>query len=112
MPAAGLTLHRLLEHFAPRVGDFEPNLSRSQAKGARVPELFRGSVSHWLEHEQAVANSQRPTSFVARVELGDADSLIRVALTEKEGRGHVDVWGHPDDLLASVAEVVQEVRRP
>jgi hypothetical protein len=64
VPAAGLTLHRLLEHLAPRVGDFEPNLSRSQAKRARIPELYRGSVSHWLEREQAVANSERRTSFV------------------------------------------------
>ena len=112
LPTAGLTLHRLLEHGAPRARDFEPGLSRGQAKRARVPELLRGSVSHWLEHEQAVANSDRRTSFVARVELGDADSLIRVALTEEKGPGHVDVWGHPDDLLASVAEVVREVRRP
>jgi hypothetical protein len=112
VPAAGLTLHRLLQHWTPRAGDFEPRLSRNQAKRALVPELFRGSISHWLEPEQAVAISERRTSFVARLELGDADSLIRVALTEKKGRGHVDVWGHPDDLLAAVANVTREVRRP
>jgi hypothetical protein len=111
VPAAGLTLHRLLEHEAPRARDFEPRLSRNQAKLARVPELFRGSVSHWLEHEQAVGISERPTAFVARLELDAADSLIRVALTEENGPGHVDVWAHPDDLLAAVAAVIRDVRR-
>lgn len=111
LPAGGLTLHRLLEHEAPRARDFEPKLSRNQAKLALVPELFRGSISHWLEHEQAVGISGRPTAFVARVELGDAGSLIRVALTEEKGPGHVDVWGHPDDLVAAVVGVIRDVRR-
>ena len=111
MPAAGLTLHRLLEHEAPSARDFEPSLSRNQAKRARIPELFRGSISHWLEHRHALAISERRTSFVARVELGDAGSLIRVALTEEKGPGHVDVWGHPNDLLAAVAGVIRDVRR-
>jgi hypothetical protein len=53
VPAAGLTLHRLLEHEAPRARDFEPKFSRNQAKSAGLPELFRGSISHWLEHEQS-----------------------------------------------------------
>jgi hypothetical protein len=111
VPAGGLTLHRLLEHEAARARDFEPKLSRNQAKLARVPELFRGSISHWLEHEQAVGISERPTAFVARLELDDADSLIRVALTEEKGTGHVDVWAHPDELLAAVTAVSREVRR-
>jgi len=111
VPVTGLRLHRLLDHEAPRARDFEPKLSRNQAKSAGLPELFRGSISHWLEHEQAIARSERRTSFVARVELRDSDSLIRVAPREKKGRGHVDVWGHPDDLLAAVADVIREVRR-
>ncbi|MHB1537470.1 MAG: hypothetical protein ACYCYN_03020, partial [Solirubrobacteraceae bacterium] len=28
-----------------------------------------------------------------------ADALLRVALTEQRDPGHVDVWGHPADLL-------------
>jgi hypothetical protein len=112
VPAAGLTLHRLLDHEAPRVRDFESKLSRNQAKLVGLPELFRGSISHWLEHEQALARSERRTSFVARLELGDADSSVRVALTEAKGPGHVDVWAHPPDLLAAVAGVVRQVRRP
>ena len=71
----------------------------------------RLTLHRLLEHEQAVGISGRPTAFVARVELGDAGSLIRVALTEEKGTGHVDVWGHPDDLLAAVAAVIRDVRR-
>jgi hypothetical protein len=111
VPAAGLKLYRLLDHEAPRLRDFEPKLSRNQARLAGLSELFRGSISHWLEHEQAVAISDRRTSFVARLELRDTDGLISVALTEAKGPGHVDVWGHPDALLAAVARVVREVRR-
>lgn len=106
----GVALFRLLEHETAREGDFEPRLSRSQAKLRGVPELFRGSLSHWLEHGQAVAASERRACFVARLEL-PADSLIRVALTEEWGEGHVDVWAHPHDLLTAVAAVVREQKR-
>ena len=57
VPADGLTLYRLLEHETPSEHDFEPKLSRNQAKLRGVPELFRGSISHWLEHAQAVARA-------------------------------------------------------
>ena len=111
IPPDGLTLHRLLEHETPSERDFEPKLSRNQAKLRGVPELFRGSISHWLEHDQAVTASERSSCFVARLELS-AESLLRVALTEEWGSGHVDVWAHPQELLAAVAEVVQERKRP
>lgn len=110
VPAEGLTLHRLLEHETARERDFEPTLSRSQAKLRSVPELFRGSISHWLAQKQAVEASERRTCFVARLEL-PAASLIRVALTEQWGEGHVDVWAHPQDLLNAVADVVREQKR-
>jgi hypothetical protein len=110
VPPDGLALHRLLEHEMPSERDFEPRLSRNQAKLRGVPELFRGSISHWLEHDQAVAASERSTCFVARLELS-ARSLLRVALTEEWGSGHVDVWAHPQELLAAVAEVMHERRR-
>jgi hypothetical protein len=110
VPADGLTLYRLLEHETPSERDFEPSLSRNQAKLRGVPELFRGSTSHWLEHGQAVRASERSVSFVGRLEL-PAGGLLRVALTEEHGRGHVDVWGHPQELLRSVADVVRERRR-
>lgn len=84
-------------------------MSRNQAKLRRVPELFRGSISHWLAHEQAVAASQRPTCFVARLALPD-DDLVRLALTEQWGNGHVDVWGHPQQPLAAVVDVARERR--
>lgn len=111
VPPDGLTLHRLLEHETPRERDFEPRLSRNQAKLRGVPELFRGSISHWLEHDPAVTASERTSCFVARLELS-AGSLLRVALTEEWGSGHVDVWAHPQELLAAVAEVVHERKRP
>lgn len=110
VPPHGLTLHRLLEHETPSERDFEPKLSRNQAKLRGVPELFRGSISHWLEHDEAVRASERSMCFVARLEIS-AGTLLRVALTEEWGRGHVDVWGHPHELLAAVADVVRE-RRP
>jgi hypothetical protein len=111
VPPGGVTLHRLLEHEAPSERDFEPKLSRNQAKLRGVPELFRGSISHWLEHDQAVSASERSICFVARLEMS-AGSLLRVALTEEWGDGHVDVWGHPQELLAAVAGVVRERSRP
>lgn len=110
VPAEGLTLFRLLEHEAAQERDFEPKLSRSQAKLRGVPELFRGSVSHWLEHGQAVDASERRTCFVARLAL-PAEGLVRVALTEAWGEGHVDVWAHPQDLVNAVADVVREQKR-
>jgi hypothetical protein len=106
VPAPRLTLYRLLEHEHAREGDFEPSLSRNQAKRRGVPELFRGSVSFWLEEGQAVAASTRATSFVARLDLADT-GLVHVASTEQRGKGHVDVWAHPQELLEAVVEVVR-----
>ena len=111
VPAGGLTLHRLLEHETPSERDFEPNLTRNQAKLRGIPELFRGSISHWLEHAQAVRASEHSICFVARLELA-AGSLLRVAATEELGTGHVDVWAHPQELLGAVVDVVRERRRP
>src|SRR6266508_6043247 len=85
VPPDGLRLHRLLEHEIPSERDFEPKLSRNQAKLRGVPELFRGSISHWLEHAQAVRASERSICFVAKLEL-PPDSLLRVALDRKSTR--------------------------
>jgi hypothetical protein len=109
VPADGLTLYRLLEHAKPGLGDFEPKLSRSQARLNRIPELFRCSISHWLELEQAVGASTRRTCFIARVDIS-ADALLRVALTEQRDPGHVDVWGHPADPLRAVADDIHRQR--
>jgi hypothetical protein len=106
VPASTLTLYRLLEHEHAREGDFEPSLSRNQAKLRGIPELFRGSVSFWLEEGQAVAASTRPTSFVARLVLRDT-GLVHVATTERRAKGHVDVWAHPQELLQAVVDVVR-----
>jgi hypothetical protein len=110
VPDDGLTLYRLLEHETPSERDFEPNLTRNQAKLRGVPELFRGSISHWLEHDQAVRASERAMCFVGRLELSDG-GLLRVASTEALGRGHVDVWAHPQELLRAVVDVVRQRRR-
>jgi hypothetical protein len=103
VPVPGpLTLYRLLEQERAREGDFEPSMSRNQAKRRGIPELFRGSVSHWLEERQAVEASTRPTSFVARLDL-TATGLVHVAATEQRAEGHVDVWGHPQELLQAAS---------
>src|SRR6266508_6820823 len=78
VPPDGLRLHRLLEHEIPSERDFEPKLSRNQAKLRGVPELFRGSISHWLERSEAVSASERSTCFVARLDLRPG-GLVRVA---------------------------------
>jgi hypothetical protein len=106
VPAPTLTLYRLLEHECAREADFEPSLSRNQAKHRGIPELFRRSVSLWLEEGQAVAASRRPTSFVARLVLTDT-GLVHVASTEQRAKGHVDAWAHPQELLQAVVEVVR-----
>jgi hypothetical protein len=111
VPAGGLILYRLLEHKTASERDFEPSLSRNQAKLRGVPELFRGSISHWLEHDQATRASERSISFVGRLEL-PADRLLRVAMTEQLGKGHVDVWAHPQELLGAVVDVVRVRMRP
>jgi hypothetical protein len=33
--------------------------------------------------------------------------LVHVASTEQEGKGHVDVWAHPQELLQAVVDVVR-----
>lgn len=104
VPAWGLVLYRLLEHDVPRERDFEPHLTRSQARLRRVPELLRVSLSAWLTLDAAVARSTRRRTCVARLELAD-DGLMRVAVTGRAGAGHVEVWGHPRDVLAAVASV-------
>lgn len=109
IPAGGLTLYRLLEHSTPSPRDFEPKLSRSQAQLRRLPELFRGSISHWLQVEQAIAASERRACFVARIETS-SDSLLRVALTEQWGSGHIDVWGHPAELVQAITDVIHQRR--
>jgi hypothetical protein len=110
IPVEGLTLYRLVEGEAPRIKDFEPALTRAQAERQGVPELFRGSISHWLEHRQAGEQSRSRTFFVAQLQLARG-GLVRAALTEQFGPGHVDVWAHPQRLLDAVAEVVPDRRR-
>lgn len=105
VPEEGLTVYRLLEHETPRDDDFEPYLTRNQARLRNLPEVFRTSVSHWLTLDQAVAHSQRRPAFVAEVRL-PSGNLIRLALTEQYDEGHVDVWGHPRDLFEAVERVV------
>src|SRR5438477_2030783 len=78
VPADGLTLYRLLEHETPSEHDFEPKLSRNQAKLRGVPELFRGGISHWLRRDQAIVASERTICFIAQLNLA-AGSLLRVA---------------------------------
>ncbi len=110
VPPAGLTLYRLVEGEVPRLRDFEPALTRAQAERQGVPELFRASISHWLEHSQAGEQSRSRAFFVAQLRLAPG-ALVRAALTEQFGPGHVDVWAHPQRLLDAVAEVVRDRRR-
>jgi hypothetical protein len=109
VPSDGLELYRLLEAETPRREDFEPGWTRSQALLQGIPELSRVAISHWLEHAQAARRSERLIAFIARIVLAP-HPLVRVALTEREGRGHVDVWAHPQTLLEAVAEVVRTER--
>ncbi len=111
VPDDGLRLYRLVDGEAPALRDFEERRTRPQAERDGIPELFRLSVSHWLRYEQAAAHSIRRRFHVAELEL-EPHALIRVALTEGHGEGHVDVWAPPEALLAAVASTVQGFRRP
>jgi len=111
VPDDGLTLYRLVDGEAPTLRDFEERRTRPQAERDGIPELFRFSVSHWLRYEQAAAHSIRRRFDVAQLEL-EPHALIRVALTEVHGEGHVDVWAPPEALLGAVASTVQGFRRP
>lgn len=111
VPRSGLVLYRVLEAEAPRLKDFEPTRTRAQAQLLGIPELFRVSISHWLELDQALAASERRVAFAARVEL-ETDPLVRVALTEQGDDGHVDVWASPHVMLRAVADVVRRKVRP
>ncbi|MGH2989004.1 MAG: hypothetical protein ACRDMY_03910 [Gaiellaceae bacterium] len=110
VPPDGLTLYRLLDASEPRQKDFEPTYTRPQAQIRAIPELFRASVSCWLQPEQALTALRRPRVWSAQLELRQ-DPLTRVALTELDPHGesrpgHVDVWAYPRELLASVIDVV------
>jgi hypothetical protein len=111
VPDDGLRLYRLVDGEAPTLRDFEERRTRPQAQREGIPELFRLSVSHWLRYEQAAAHSIHRRFHVAELELAP-DALIRVALTDEHGEGHVDVWAPPEPLLAAVASTVQGFRRP
>ncbi|MGH3115397.1 MAG: hypothetical protein ACRDOP_18205 [Gaiellaceae bacterium] len=110
VPTEGLTLYRLVDGESPTARDFEERRTRPQAERDGIPELFRLSVSHWLRYEQAAAHSIRRRFHVAELRL-DAQRLVRVALTEEHGQGHVDVWASPQALLDAVASVVEGFRR-
>src|SRR6266508_1821938 len=90
VPDEGLTAYRLLRGAEPQADDFEPSWTRPQGQLRGIPELFRTSVSHWLDSDQAASMS------LARG-LHGAGGEYRL--------GHVDVWGYPRDLLAMVVEV-------
>jgi hypothetical protein len=109
VPKDGLTLFRLLEGETPREKDFEPHLSRNQARIRNVPELLRTSLSHWLTEDQALAHSQRRRTAIAELRL--LPGGLTHALTEEFDEGHIDVWGHPRDLLDTVARVVVRPKR-
>jgi len=95
---------------SPTIRDFEERRTRPQAERDGIPELFRLSVSHWLRYEQAAAHSIRRRFLVAEVRL-EPGGLVRVALSEEHGEGHVDVWAAPQTLLQAVASVVEGFRR-
>jgi hypothetical protein len=110
VPPDGLTVYRLLRGPEPRPEDFEPDYTRPQAQLRGIPELSRVSISHWLEHDQALTVSTAPRTMIAHVELRP-NPLTRVALTEfgplgEPRPGHVDVWGYPRELLERVVDVV------
>lgn len=94
----------------PSAGDFEERRTRPQAERDGIPDLFRLSVSHWVRYEPAAAHSIRRRFYVAELSL-EPHPLVRVALTEDHGEGHVDVWAAPQTLLAAVASVVEGFRR-
>lgn len=108
--AGSVTLYRPLRSGSPRIEDFEPDWTRPQGQLRRIPELARVSISHWLDQTQALCVSTRRVAFIASLELRD-EVLTMVALTEREGLGHVDVWGYPRTLLAAVVAVVR-LERP
>ena len=109
VPSDGLTLYRLVDSDVPTVRDFEERRTRAQAERDGIPELFRLSVSHWLRHDQAAAHSIRRRFHVAELRL-EPGTLVRLALTEDHGEGHVDVWANPQQLLDRVTNVVQGFR--
>src|SRR5881394_1033860 len=106
VPHEGLRLYRLVDGEGPTLRDFEERRTRPQAERDGIPELFRLSVSHWLRYEQAAAHSIRRRFHVAELALAP-HALIRVALTEEHGEGHIDVWAPPQALLAAVGSTVQ-----
>lgn len=106
VPAGGLTLFRLLEASEPTLGDFEPGWTRAQGQLRRIPEILRTSISTWLELAYAIAASNRPVPYVARLVL-QPGPLTRVALTRPLERGHVDVWAYPRELLQAVVDVAR-----
>lgn len=110
VPDGGLSLYRLVEGPQPRERDFEQRLTRAQARRDQVPDLFRFSASHWLSSQEAADHSLVRRPWVATLVL-PAGGLIRLALTELLGPGHVDVWADPTDLLAAVADVARLRRR-
>jgi len=106
VPEDGLTVYRLLEAGEPTLSDFECGWTRAQGQLEGIPELFRTSVSAWLEQAQAAAASKRRVAYVARLVL-EPGPLARVALTENEDIGHVDLWAYPRELKRAVVGVVR-----
>ena len=103
VPAGALTVYRLVRTDPPTLRDFRPP-SAELAAGRGWPELLRVGLSHFLEAEQARRVRRTPLSFVARVELPQAQGVY-VARTGRQA-GHVTVWAPPTALLEA-ARVVE-----
>lgn len=97
VPAAGLTVYRLVRGPRPVEADFLPAPAR-RARVAGYPELLRIGLSHFLTVEQAVGAMRRAGSRVAEVVLPE-EIGAHVARTGRTP-GHLTVWAPREELLA------------
>jgi hypothetical protein len=106
IPSGDLKLHRLLDSEHPSLDDFRPDRTATQALRKAIPEIHRVAISTWMRPEQALhACRQWPAYVAALVVREQTLPLARVALTETLGRGHVDIWAHPEQLMQSVTSI-------
>jgi len=99
VPAAGLTVYRLVRSNPPTLRDFQPPSAELAARRG-WPELLRTGLSHFLLPEQAERVRRSPVSLVAAIELR-SELGIHVARTGRTP-GHVTVWARPETLFATV----------
>jgi hypothetical protein len=104
VPARNHVVYRTLGGSQGRIRDFQSNREKGRPRAEDEDFADHVGVSVFASEELAAENAVRYPKLIAAVILSEGKGLC-LARTYADIEGHYTVWGDPDDLLASVANV-------